>query len=504
MRHWLLDATADGRVLRWTSAPERVEVLDGLGRTLVYQPGLADLTARVGDEVEVSVVDVDDPDVLLGRPTTLLRWTEGTQIEAATTVATGVIAGLSYGGPYESVSWTIVEPLGTEVLGHPLPDPLAQVDETTWPLAGVIGDAGGVYPIVLGYPGYDGDTTVEVVPVPLAQYDSTTTTYVVVREDAASPLTQVRIRNTFVDASAVENVSVVSDLLGRRVLVTDFAADSTPWPSSATESHPLLAGYSPSGGTAIARTAYEVIRYLLTRWGGGSVDWTRLAAIRDLLDLYQVDTWIDAPLSDPWTWIEQTILADLPLEVRVTARGRYLHHRRYTTDPSRVVGTLTAGRDATRVGRVSRDDPMNELTAIYRRLSTEDWAASVTITGSPDTVAASRVAGVVPPTGLSVVGSSLCRRSLSLYGLRQSEAPLEIDWTWDTATVAACLQWRVERDALPARLVEYEVDEDLAPDEGAEVLLTDEELGWSDVPAIVDLPPLVGGGSTARLTLRIP
>lgn len=518
-RHWLLDLEIDGRPYRWAVGQVSVETLDG--EVLEYGTGLQELELARGETgVAVSLLDpsVDWPELapeLECRTATLRRWVEGEAWEEATVYAHGQARAVKHGARSEPVRFVLEEEAGAEEsLGLQCPDPLAQVDATTWPVSGgaALGDEGGVYPVILGYPGYTGNTNpVPVVPCPLGQWNSAATTYVVVAEDGLQPITQVRVRNVELNAEATETAVQVSDNLGRKVRCSHFTTSTTPMPADATQRRELYVGYSPSGGGG-PRAAYDVIAYLLRRWGELSVDWARLPEVAEFLSQVQVDTWIDAPLSDPWAWIEGTLLTHLPIEIRRTERGRYLVPKRYRSDPARRVGSVDADRgEAVRIGdkTVAAEGPFNEFTALYRFGPSGDPLGRVVLTGDSGRVLSAPTL-ILPPSVattqiVSVVTSSFARASHGRYRLRQyEEGAIEIDWTWDTGTVVRVLELLAERYALPSELVTYEIEDGDELEEGDEFLLTDSALGLSERPAIVDGPPVVDSSRRAVVDLRLP
>lgn len=502
--HWLLEVEVEGRVYRWSDVAVEVETEDG--EVLWYSGGLADLSLAQGSEPQVAVADasvdwaVVGP-LLDGSRCTLRRWAGGTW-ETAEVYARGDAVAAAWGGRTEAASWTVALAAGP-LRGTQVPDALAQVDGTTWPITGshTAGDAGGVYPVVLGYPGYISAAVAshQVVPLPIAQWQDGTaaTTYVVVAEDPDFAITGVRVRNDDLDASAVLDTAVVTDLLGRRVVVAEFTAETGILPAS--EQASMFGGYRPTTGGG-PRDAYSVVAYLLRRWGPQSVDWARLPEVADVLGAYAVDTWIDDPLADPWVWIEDVLLPDLPLVVRTSERGRYLVSRHFGSQPQRRVGAIEVGGAAVeRTGQVRREGPpLNEFRASYRRSRAGEWLARAILTGASELVA--RVPGVGRPA--TVAESGACVASVARWGVRPAE-PMEIDWTWDSTTVDRVLSDQALRWALPAYMVDLELRGPSAEvREGDEVLLTDDELGWSDRPAVVDAPP-VRGATLTRATFRV-
>jgi hypothetical protein len=514
--HWLVEFEIDGRPYRW--AVEAVTVENDDGDVFEYRQGLTvDEPMFEGqDEAGIEIADatVDWPAFAPGLEctrATVRRWTEGTVLEAAVVFVDGEIRGVEHGTRFDPVSFTIERRSGGEMLGTQVPDVLATVQFTTWPTTGTaIGDQGVSYPVIFGYPGYTGASTpIPVVPVPLAQWDADEDiTYAIVSEDAAAPITSVRLRNDTMNEYSNPTVTIVEDQLGRPVRAMNFTLATIAWPASSDEQAELTVGFSPAGGGGVARSAYDCFEYVLRRWGQASADWQRLREIRDALSIYQVDTWIDTPIDDPWAWIEG-ILPDLPVVVRTSARGRYFVERRYAVDGTRHVGSLEAGAGAERTSAVGveKSGPFNEYTGVYRPGIDDAYIGRVIMTGSPNLHSAPFIKeGPVGSSTFQIIAvhrSGLCAASLAKFGLRQSEL-VEIDWTWDESTVAAVLGWRAQRDAIPARIVEYTVENGDELREGDEVNLTDDELGLDAVGAIVDSPPLVDRTRWASVVFRIP
>lgn len=505
----LLDVTDVGGVVRrYATAALSAAVTGGDA----YAAGLADAPTEMGAEsVSVTIVDpsVDWPAVvgdLDGGDATLRWWRRGSSLLDATDLVTGEIRVGSWGARDEAVSLTIALRPGA-TLGTQVPDALAIVGETTFPTAGA-SDAGDdqdrwYYPVVFGYPGYRGDALdpYPVVPIPLAQYGvGTSIPGFVVAEDGALDITEVRLRNDETGGEAAETAMSYADLLGRRIRMANLVLDRAPTPTVG-DAHAMYAAYYPTGGGG-PRSAYDVVVYLARRWGPSSVDWAALPAVRDTIGAYQVDTWIDTAVSDPWAWLTSALLPDLPVELRTSSRGVYLVDRRHVSDPSRRVGTLDidAG-DGARAGAVafSADGPYNEFVAQFRPDRVGAWLASVVLTGG-DGVESARALGATVDA-VATTRSAACTRSRARYGPRPAP-PVDLDWTWDTGTALEVLAWRATRDAIPARIASYVVRGD-GLREGDEVLLTDTARGFAAAPAIVDGPPVFGAAGIT-VTLRIP
>lgn len=516
MSHWLLEVTIDGRVYRWSEFGVTVD--DGSG-SLTYAPGLQSLEAREGEQ---AVVTVSDPSVdwstlgrvLEGSDTVLRRWQEDTDFSDATVYAIGECSAVEWGSRADPVSWDIAQVAGAKWLGQQMPDPLARMDSVTWPLNpgthSIGGRIGALYPVIFGYPGYVGEVTatIAVVPVPIGQWEfEVSQTYAIVCEDGDQQITSVFVWDDDLEIGSDEDVSLVVDNLGRRIRVSNWDNGGIEYLPSSVNSN-LFAGFSPFGGGG-PRSLYDVTKYVLERWGTNSVDWSRLPEVRDLFDRFSVDTWIDKVQSDPWAWLE-FILGDLPVEIRTGNRGRYIVPKRFRSEVARQTGSLNADDgQCARVSNLRRDGtPVNEWLARYRHDRKDDgvWHGQVILTGDPETVPSAPsfpVGEASQYQSIAVASSEQCLESISRWGLRQNTDPVEIDWSWDTGTVLACLQWRAERYAVPGILVDYEISNEELLREGDEVLLTDSEVGLDGEPAIVEQPPTRGGPDT-HVIFRIP
>lgn len=512
MLHWLVELDLEGRIYRWSVAP--VEVDDDH----LYRGGLSDLALELGQgsvQLQIADASVDWPTLaprLQGGRATVRRWLEGEVFDQALVFVDGDIVDVSW----DTADAPVVLRVAAEssaTRGVPLPDAFSRSGSVTWPEAGgpVVADQGVPYPIIFGYPGYDGDTNpYPIVPVALAQYSATRAlTKAIVSEDGDAAITSVRLRNQATDGEATQTCAKATDKLGKKVVIAHFNASTSGYPSSVNEGRALFAGYGPTGGGGIARSAYDVIVYLLRRWGSDTVDWGRLPEVQSLLERYLVDTWIDAPMPDPWTWLEQVLLPDLPIVVRLGPRGRYLAPVTWRPTLDQVVAELEVGRHVAAASRftLERGGILNEFAAEYREDRQGTYRARVVVTGGDGTdlsVLPSSVPGSTSTTSLSVVRSGRCQLSRTAYGLRRAEVQT-IDWTWDEGTVLRVLEDRVEREALPARITSYTVARRLRHDlrENDVVRITDADRGLEDELAVITAPPVVGSESTT-ITLRIP
>lgn len=496
---WLLDLEIDGQPYRWSVT--RLEVDD-----VVYETGLADLAVERGaTSCAIAILDpaVDWPalvDSLEGTPATLSRW-NGERVEV---YCTGEAWDVAYDTRDVEVSFNIIQ-RGGGSLGSQVPDPLAMVGSDTFPVTGAVAETGRQYPVILGYPGSLGgeSDTYPVVPVPIAQYAfGTSEPFVVIAEDGSQAITEVVLFNDASTKSAAEQVVQSSDLLGRVIRMANFLNSAAPLAYTGDQPR-LFAGFYASGGGG-PRSAYDVICYLLRRWGSG-VDWSRLPEVREPLSKYLVDTWIDDPVPDPVAWISGTLLEHLPFEIRTGQRGLYFVERRYLSDPARTVGSVDVARgEAAPVDEMSLggDGPFNEFTASYRASRDGDWMARATLTGASGVDSAMLLHADPVSVLTTIVRSGRSTESRGRYGLRQA-APIEVDWTWDEATVIEVLRVQEAQNAFRPRVGTYEILDGDQLFEGDEIVFTDEARGLVGVAAIVDAPPLVSS-SAVDVQLRIP
>lgn len=505
--YWLLEVTIDGRVFRWSTTRVVVE-----GTT--YFAGLQDLTTEAGaDQVSFSVVDpsIDWPALAPqadGGSAVLRRWRTDQALDQALAVTSGELRVGSWGARDDPFAATIWRTVGTS-LGTAVPDTTARIADDTWPDTdpdSVIGDEGRSYPVILGYPGrIDESTLVPVVPLPLAQWNtSATLTIAIVAEDGAQAITSIAVYNAATLATTTETASAGTDQLGHDLRYCGFQADSAAWPLTADQPRELYAAYSVAGGGG-PRTAYDVLVYGLRRWARDSADWARLPESKAGLERFLVDTWIDDPQSDWWAWYESALLPFVPFQIRTSDRGRYLVEQRYASDPRRRVRSIDADRGEAAITsaiQLSDTGPYNEFTANYRPDREGDWLGRILLTGRSGVVSARALGADVSALVTTADRSALCSRSEARYGARPAPS-VDLDWCWDEGTARAVLAWMAERDALPARIATYLVLDGDTLREGDEVLLTDTPRGLVDSPAIVTTPPTLTATGTA-IDFRIP
>lgn len=541
--HWLLDVDGPGLRLRYTSSPSSVTVSG-----VVYRPGLAQVEAAIGDEgVDVSVLDpsTDWPRVAASItmvPCSLRRWRVGSASAAAVTFARGAVFSLEHGSRHEVAAWRIRESSADAMPACPGPDTV--VDTRTSPQlepfdavpahvpSSSVGDR---MPIVFGWPGYDAENTLgyvdtfAVVPCPCWQVpdgsgessigsDCTIAQIVISEDPRTTNPSQVIVDDGENIVNTLTQTTVVLDLLSHPHTVAGFAGaddDILVYPE-ADEAGDVgvhyLVGYSPAGDAAPMRDLYDVVSYMLGRFGGATVDRDRLESVREVLTGYQVDWFVndDVGSEGVWGWLE-TLLNGMPFAIRRGPRGRYLQFISATPDPRKVSRELDVSRGGVRrAGSVAYvgDNPFNEFVGRFGAWPGGDQGAyfGTAVVGAVSDSSVGLVVDLAEPTVVwdrtTSMTYQVCVVSQSRYG-RRVAPDVQIPWTWDRATAYRVLQNRADRESLPYRRVRYTVPEELGIVEDAHVRITDAELGI-DTLAIVEGQPLIGGASGAVVTLRIP
>ncbi len=522
---YLLDVTIAGRVYRY--ATEGCEVVTADGETLVYAEGLSEPSLSygsvigVGDAavgVEIQAEDVDFG-LLVARghaldraPAVLRRWYPGRVLERARVVLRGLTSDPSYGALGEPLSLSVVRSMRSQT--RTIPPPQAVIDETTWPVNPVgygtheIPEKalGSTYPMVIGAPGDVGADVIPVpcVPVAYGEYRAASlgsSKVIWLGGDA----TKVRLRLAGQDPpqDLDADVSSTADLLGRTVQYV--------LPRDSDIEGEYLVGFrsdSTYGGGLLwrgelLRGAGDILEWVLTTYYSGMVDLGRLRVVRERLNAYLVDTYINAPVN-AYEWLLREVLPLLPVEMREGAQGVYPAVLRYDLTERDAVAHLDATAGSGRVTRVGPvvvlSDPANEITVEYRPVkeSGSSWLGRVVLTGT---------AGVTAVDGTStsdtrVIRDPLCTASQARYADSERGVsgvyPVRVQAgaVWDTSTAIAIARDIAARRAWPRRALQVVAGpwaDDL--EVGACVTFTDPDIHVEDAVCLVgDVTP--GPGET--------
>ncbi len=508
---WVLELEIGGSLYRWSETALELESVNG---PVEVSGGLT------LDEVELGEVDTTiellDPSLdwvsfaklLDGSRARVLRVELGGSLESAREFAGGVVVDVSAGSRNEPIGFTITAPpASSDDLGDQVPDPAARIWQENWSLGAV--DIGFSYPVVFGIPGFVSDTvTFPVVPVPVGE-QVVTVMYLVIALGKNPDLATVRIRREDLGLEADFPIDPFDqDRWDRELTLVEIPFGDAMFLSNIEDDHDYYVGfYDLPGGGGVARTLFDVMVYLLERWGRSSVDWPRLRAMEDELAVYNVDSWIDEPVENPWVVIEGW-LEDLPFEIRRSSRGRYLERLRFLPDGARVVRRVEVGVDATRASsRTFSPGELNQYSARYKPgRESGQWLSTIVITGDPDLVAPPPVS--IPANGsiarsrrTSVLQDGRLSRSFARYGRRQAEF-VDLDWTFDADTALRVLEWQIERDSIDHWVCDYWVQDGHDLRIGDEVLVTDAELGLENEPALVMSSPVANRTAWVRVELR--
>jgi len=494
--HWLLDLDVGGVIYRIADQPLTVQRKAGSralrlygvapAETVVYVAGLPEMSLPLVEEgnlarsIAISVegdqdwAEIESRGYSLERSEGILRWwREGTNLEQSRIVLRGILVGVSYGERGEGLTANLTrDPL---ITGRMIPPAGAVASASTWPVTSSRNLASNVvgqfYPIVIGQPGYAGDGVHPdpVIPALLVEYHATASNsrLLLGLGILQAPDTTYRIANaskanasdpTYAgSAGNASDFGTMQDLQGRTVtyaaLTSDVLGDlgdSYYYGLGGTDAA-RGAGIPNPFGPGHLRGAGDVIRWALLQ-SDRPADRAAMATYADDLSAYAVDTYINRQV-DPWIWLESEILGWIGAVAIDGPDGIYLRPIRYDLTAESAVAHLIAGRDVERSGNLTRarDPIVNEITILYRRRADGGWGKQVTLTAQ-----AGALTGAEP--GLSadsrIYASALAARSQAIYGVRPHT--IELAHVYDDTTAVLVAQRRLERSALPKRIVRYE------------------------------------------------
>lgn len=506
--HWLLELEIGGEVHRF--ADDSVVVLDELGNAYQYLPGL-DTDALPPDPEAVGFVvnaGIDWARLLARghsferRPAVLRRWYEGQTLDDARVVLEGVTEDVALGAANEPLTLSVVR--DAPQLSRLVPSPQRMVDDTTWPVrvsptVYVLEDnARGHYvPIVIGCPGHAPDQPNPLPAVPALSVDwkaNQGDSRFAFHQGAAHAAT-VALYNESATPPTVTLVAVgqVDDLLGQDTAVAEYGTagvpDSANWYIGLQDDSTFGGGLLNRRRDGPLRGLGDVLRYLLEQFSDVPVDVGRMESEAVLLNRYKVDTYINSPVRIE-EWIDELLLPWLPLTKRRSTQGVWYQHWRWDATAVDAVGSIRA--DSVDVDRVAplqlrRASIFNEFTIHYRRLrESQSFYRTRVLSAENQFSATGQAVTYGTKADERVTGSSLCRRSQQLYGLRP-RTPLQSGWLWDDATVGLLLRQWATAFCFPRLGTAYTGPLTLERyNKGDIVLLTDSELHLTDEPCLVE------------------
>ena len=520
---WLLEVTYTGRVFRWCSATDGLDLTLSDGTIATYAPGLdpvALVQAASGpsadpDELSIPVevffpVDVAELEAeghaLDAASAEVSLLPHGATRNRRRIVLDGQVITPVYGDADEPVAFSIEAQPWDD--GAMIPPSAHVVTASTWPQATGFelpdDSIGAIYPGVIGTPGW------------LNRSPSATTSgspgIVVKFETATSFAHRLLIAGHRVGASSVVvfydgghitgTVAHEQDTLGQECATIDISGEA----AAVKESGWYWIGWNSAdggrqldSGSGVLELAGDVCEWAL-RQTGIKVDAGRWRAARAWLNRYRLAGYIAESVT-PWQWLEENILPLLPVSVHNGSGGLYPVLWRSDVVGVDALVTLTEGIEIDRSGRVeveSLDDLVNEVRLEHGlRARTGDFRAYAVVRGQ---------ATEPIPDGAGALlnvehGSYLGTLSQQRYGPRV--LAMSSDWIYgdDVATLIArdliAARWA------PGKVIRYEAGSDLGwLEPGDPVKLTDAGIHMSEQPAIVHEIEWVDEGAIGLL-LRV-
>ena len=565
---WLLDATIDGRVYRYTSDANDVAVTNDDGLTFVYLAGMSDVRATTAEPTaSVQIVEGSTDWAALfaagaaieGGTAVLRRWFPTLTLEQSVQWAAGAIRGAEWGAQGEPLVFSIemAEAIDTEPL---LPlnarahSPLHQGDGS--PETYVVFEPifGSPFNIVIGYPGEmqdSGDTVTPVVPCLLTDFYNATSpenqgsrcvvsvgrisaTSVFVSENDRYPLgpfypTAAIATDTKPthDGAAEYDFAVSYFAFGGNLNDSLSSISTNLLPRAATavladagdDKAEFLCGFKESTGggivdatlnTTVAGMGDVIIWAMRQASGQLLIDWEQLYSVRDRLNRYRWDGFINDPEVTCLDWLRSEVLSYLPVVETNTVKGWAVSIIDWSATEDDAVGSIVADVDAyrnTSATIINADEIVNHVTVMYRpgastssARSYDGYLAQITITPDlfykGDRLISRNIDNASYPHRLAKI-------SQSRHGLRKEE--IKALNTWDDDTALALATDVIIARALPVVGVTY-----LAANDSLEraavgdvYTLTDSEMGWDGRIAIV-LEVAVGGGEPTAITFGLP
>lgn len=361
------------------------------------------------------------------------------------------------------------------------------------------GNAGSVYPVPVGRPGYQPNWTSGV----RAAYPAVTAWVPVFPGTAADYRVVVALGKVLTLAcyvvaedgdSGVAALLEDTDNLGNVVTYLDMDT-YTGSTASVLASKNVYVGFaaeaSPGMDGAGIRGLGDLVCWVLSlsSLAADGVDWARvLGAREDLNALGRADTWIVERVR-PLDWLVSEVLPYFPVFLSDAGDGLYVERWRYDATPSDaevVIDTSVPGYE--RITPVSWEQTgpvVNDITVRgCLAAKTGKYVYGLRASGDPDAEPVSNEALYV--SGLDTVRTSaLLRRSRQLFGAGALE--VEAATLQDRATMDRYLTLVAAKSALPRQRVGYAVPwRKHLPRVGMVALLRDASAGLSERVGIVD------------------
>ncbi len=361
------------------------------------------------------------------------------------------------------------------------------------------GNAGSVYPVPIGKPGYQPNWTSgvraaypavtawkPVFPGTAADYRvvvalgrTVATTAYVVAEDGDSGVAPL-----LTDTDSAGNLVTYLDMTTYTGSTASVAASRNVFVGFTTEASPGLDGAGLRGLGDVVCWALA-----LSSLAADGVDWPRVLGAQDELNaLGRVDTWITERVR-PVEWLASEVLPYFPVFLNDAGNGLYVDRWRYdatVSDAELVINTSLPGYE--RITPVSWEQTGPVVNDISVRgclaAKTGKYNYGLRMSGDPDAEPISNEALYV--NGLDTVRTSaLVRRSRQLFGAGALE--VEAPTLQDRATMDQFLLFCAAKNALPQQRAGYAVPwRKHAPRVGMVAALWDVSAGLESRAGIVD------------------
>jgi hypothetical protein len=419
---------------------------------------------------------IDLVDVALGASGVLYYWDDPDGAAAPVVLLSGVLDDPEYGGPDEPMTTSISEEPWKD-RGAVLPA-TAVVESQTWPDVGTGSDAwpsrGEMYPMVIGSPGDSAGFRMGSPALEVERYGAINAAGNLIliaghHVSAATVTLVVPQSPPTVTAAVVNGV----DSKGQPVAWIDTDFGTTGWTSPPWDrGKPVFVRWE--GLPAIADNGAGDIIERLLRSSTLRVDWGRMRAALNKLNVFRLDTYIQAEKGKvvrPWDWISDELLPILPVGVRRSPRGIYLAVFDVAAAPGDTLAHLSAGRNCERISPVSSiaDGVANDFLVRYSYdAQTGDPTNTARVTG--DAAVLDAYSGAIRAPG--------CEESIRRFGVIR--ATLNASAVWDSPTAVAIATHHALRRALPVLEIAYTLDDTAhlrALEPGDAVRLSDSEIG---------------------------
>lgn len=520
---WLVEIFISGSPFRFGTAP--VDVTKANGDVVRFFEGLDEQTLSASSEgspdfsIAIAIDAGDEWAKIIGRagvieraPATLRRYFDGQILEESRLVLEGTVENFAYGEANERIQFDIVRRARTA--SRMLPSPGMVVDATTWPVQPLWDFdekiIGSFYPIIIGNPG--GAPTVvaatEALLVETRTANSDERLLIAGHKVSASTVTIFDYTDSAAGAipSASISVSTQTDKVGREISYCQMSGSGITvdpgrvfyvgWPAGG-------GGLLNTNGAGALRGAGDVIAWIIQTWTDIPIDGARFAGVRELLNAYKIDSYINEPV-DPMAWLNAEVFPLLPVEPRQGEDGIWWYMRRWSATASDATARLDADD-----GNIQREtlittassQVINEVTVGYGPDRDSGRHHFRVIVGAHNqTRPNDEIEAGLVTTDDRMVGGYFAALSQSIYGRQSME--IAANSVWDPATAVLIAQDIIAAQALPRRFVEYSGGSDLeAFDIGDVIILNDTSVQLLDV--VAQVLDVTFGGANVVLSLEI-